>query len=82
LLVEVQDEGTGMSGEQLETLFTNRAEPGYGTMGERGTGLGLMLSREFAEQNNGAINVQSMPGQGTLFVLSLPAQEDEERMWS
>ncbi len=81
LLIEVQDEGTGMSAEQMDTLFTNRAEPGFGTMGERGTGLGLMLSQEFAEQNNGAITVQSVPGQGTLFLLDMPALEDEDRNW-
>lgn len=76
--IEIQDDGIGMSPEQMETLFTFRAEPAYGTSGERGTGLGLILCREFASLNHGHLNVRSVPGAGTTFTLQLPADADEE----
>lgn len=75
--IEVQDEGIGMRADQLDTLFTFRAEPDYGTQGERGAGLGLMLCKEFAELNHGELSVISRPKEGTTFVLILPKQKKE-----
>jgi len=69
--ISVTDYGTGMSLLQLKTLFTSQQHPAYGTAGERGTGLGLILCREFAEQNNGVIDVESTAESGTTFTLWL-----------
>jgi signal transduction histidine kinase len=44
----------------------------YGTAGEKGSGLGLMLCREFIEKNNGAMTIESIPSQGSRFSFSVP----------
>ncbi|ASZ12657.1 HAMP domain-containing histidine kinase [Chitinophaga pendula] len=72
VVIEVTDHGMGMSGEQLANLFVYTASPGYGTSGERGTGLGLMLCKEFVQQNEGSIRVRSNPNAGSTFTVSLP----------
>lgn len=69
--ISVTDNGTGMDPKLLKTLFTSQQHPAYGTSGERGTGLGLILCREFAEQNSGVIDVESAPESGTTFILQL-----------
>jgi len=40
---------------------------------EKGTGLGLLLCKDFVEKNNGTIRAESKPGEGTSFIFSLPA---------
>lgn len=69
----VQDKGTGIAADKIPQLFAFKAQPGYGTKGERGSGLGLLLCQEFTQQNKGQLQVQSAPGQGTQFTLQLPA---------
>jgi signal transduction histidine kinase len=43
-----------------------------GTSGEKGTGLGLLLCKDFAEQNDGKLSVTSKPGEGSTFYFTLP----------
>src|SRR5690606_2859995 len=69
----VQDNGMGISPEKLPQLFTFKSAPGYGTKGERGSGLGLLLCQEFTIQNKGQLTASSIPGKGTQFTLTLPA---------
>ncbi|WP_341843740.1 HAMP domain-containing sensor histidine kinase [Chitinophaga caseinilytica] len=69
----VHDQGTGIAPEKIPQLFTFKSAPGYGTKGERGSGLGLLLCQEFTAQNKGHLNGQSAPSQGTQFTLVLPA---------
>lgn len=71
ITISITDYGTGMDPQQLKTLFVSQQHPAYGTSGERGTGIGLMLCREFAEQNNGFIKVESAPESGTTFTVHL-----------
>ena len=69
----VQDEGAGMSQEIIETLFSltkTKSEPG--TEGEKGTGLGLIITRDFLSLMNGQFFFESQPGQGSTFCFSLP----------
>ena len=70
--VFIKDTGIGMSIEQLESLFTiEGAESTKGTMGESGTGLGLIICKEFIEKNNGSISVESELNKGTTFIITL-----------
>ena len=48
----------------------------FGTKGERGLGLGLQLCMDFVHANGGSISVDSQPGKGTTFRVSLPAAPD------
>ena len=67
--VKVSDTGTGMSEETLQHIFTIPTERRSltGTMGETGTGLGLMLCKEFVEKHGSRLEVESTPGQGSSF---------------
>ncbi|MGX5817597.1 sensor histidine kinase [Chitinophaga lutea] len=76
--VSIVDNGAGMSVEQRERLFSGGQQPGYGTEGERGAGIGLLLSQEFAVLNNGTISVESHPGEGACFTLTLPEGNPDE----
>jgi signal transduction histidine kinase len=65
---EVCDNGAGMDKEVLKKLFTSF----FSTKGHRGTGLGLMVTRKLIEEHNGAIDVNSRAGEGTVFTVRLP----------
>ena len=73
----VQDTGVGIAGEDQDKLF--RLDTKYrtpGTQSETGTGLGLILCREFIQKNGGAIWVRSEPGAGSTFCFSLPKEPE------
>ncbi len=70
VLIEVEDNGTGMTGDVMSKIF----EPFYTTKGVgEGTGLGLATSAAIVQGHGGVIQVYSEPGQGTRFRLHLPA---------
>lgn len=70
--ISVKDSGTGIPPEILENLFTfDPKVQRSGTMGERGTGLGLALCLEFMELNHGMIKVESEPDKGSTFTMML-----------
>lgn len=76
LNIQVIDNGIGMGAEKLNTLFDLSADrAAEGTEGEPGTGLGLILCKEFIEMHGGAIEVESTLGQGTEFIVRLPKHE-------
>jgi signal transduction histidine kinase len=69
----IEDNGIGMDEEEVEKLFkidSHFSTPG--TDDEAGTGIGLILAKEFIEQNNGEITVKSQKGNGTQFFIKLP----------
>ncbi len=65
--IDVIDEGIGMTNETLETLFGVHQKINLGTSNERGSGLGLLLCKEFVEANNGKIVAESSLGKGSVF---------------
>jgi signal transduction histidine kinase len=76
--ITVSDNGTGMDKEKAEQLFTEEVhESTRGTANEKGTGLGLVLCKEFVEKNSGQIRVQSQPDHGSQFTFTLPKQQQE-----
>lgn len=69
----VEDTGIGMSEETMNKLFRlDVSHTSKGTDQETGTGLGLILCKEFVEKNNGTIRVESEPGKGSRFIFTLP----------
>ncbi|SMC50328.1 sensor histidine kinase [Pedobacter africanus] len=77
IMVCIEDNGMGMSPVALEMIFSGSGSSTRGTMNEKGTGLGLMICKDFMERNNGKIVVESEPGRGTRFYLYLPVDEDK-----
>ncbi|TAE75259.1 MAG: hypothetical protein EAZ85_02745 [Bacteroidetes bacterium] len=73
IYVGVQDTGVGISEENLKKIFGGKTNfTTKGTEREAGTGLGLMLCKEFVEANKGLINIKSKENEGTLITFSLP----------
>jgi len=70
--IRVSDHGKGMNDEQINHLFEGTREPAYGTLGEKGTGLGLLLVQKLVTANSGQIKVESKEEQGTLFRIQFP----------
>ncbi|MCZ4695570.1 PAS domain S-box protein [Ancylomarina euxinus] len=69
----VKDEGVGINSENLDKLFKpNDFLTTYGTSGEKGTGLGLLLCKEFVEKHSGKIWVESEIGKGSEFKFTIP----------
>jgi signal transduction histidine kinase len=74
--ISVKDCGIGMSDEVLENLFRIDIKTSTpGTNNEIGTGLGLILCKEFVEMNNGSISVKSKINEGSTFLIELPISE-------
>ena len=71
--VSVSDNGTGISKESVDKLFNYKySQKTTGTEGEKGTGLGLILSKDFIQKHNGTIWVKSELTLGSQFIFTLP----------
>lgn len=73
--VTVEDNGVGIKPENLEKLF--RIDISFTTVGtdkEKGTGLGLVICKEFIELHKGGISVESIYGEGSKFTFKLPVE--------
>ncbi len=74
--IRIEDTGVGMTKDVIENIFNSEdVQSTPGTAGEKGTGLGLVIAREFVERNHGRLEVESEPGKGTAFIITLPAEE-------
>ncbi len=74
----ISDTGIGIPSEKVGSIFKascNHANTG--TEGETGTGLGLIICKDFIEKNSGEIWAESIPGEGSTFYFSLPAASFE-----
>jgi ligand-binding sensor domain-containing protein/signal transduction histidine kinase len=71
--VKIIDTGLGISKDKLGKIFDiENSKSTSGTRGESGTGLGLIICKEFVEKNGGSISVSSEPGKGSVFCFSIP----------
>jgi len=70
--IMVKDTGKGMDAEAIEMISQNNYYTTKGTAGESGTGLGLMLCKEFLIRNGGTLHIQSEPGKGSVISFTLP----------
>ncbi|MGD9928809.1 MAG: tetratricopeptide repeat protein [Mangrovibacterium sp.] len=76
LKVMVSDQGVGIRESDLERIFQyTENTTTYGTEGESGSGLGLVICREFVEKNRGKIGVNSSPDKGATFYFTIPLAE-------
>jgi signal transduction histidine kinase len=76
--VTLSDQGVGISEEDLRKLFRIDVKfKSKGTSGEKGTGLGLIICKEFVEKNGGEMFVRSVPGEGSEFGFIIPKSEEE-----
>ena len=72
IIVRVVDRGPGIPSAQRDRIFEPFYRSGTERTGHRGSGLGLAITRGFVEVNGGTVSVESLPGQGTTFVVELP----------
>jgi two-component system sensor histidine kinase KdpD len=76
VMVRVVDRGPGIAPEELTRIF----EAFYRAPGQRaghtGSGLGLAIVKGFVEANGGSVWAESLPGQGTSFVVAFPVERD------
>lgn len=73
VIVKVVDNGEGIPQERIEKLFTlSENKSTLGTNREKGTGLGLIICKEFIQKNNGQLWIESVVGSGTTISFSVP----------
>lgn len=73
LEVSIADTGIGMDSQTRKKLFKAGKQVSMsGTEGETGTGIGLLLCKEFVERNKGKIRCESKKGEGSTFIFSIP----------
>ncbi|MFH1525743.1 MAG: PAS domain S-box protein [Bacteroidota bacterium] len=76
IMISVSDNGVGMEQEDIKKLFRLDTHiTTQGTKKEKGTGLGLLLSKDLVERNGGNIWVESELGKGSKFIFTLPVYE-------
>lgn len=71
-IISVKDTGIGIPAEKQGSIFSLKANSTYGTENEKGTGLGLVLCKDYTLLQNGKIWFTSTEGVGTTFFVSLP----------
>jgi signal transduction histidine kinase/FixJ family two-component response regulator len=74
VVLTIADSGTGMTPDVKSRLF----DPFFTTKGKGGTGMGMAVSFGIIRRHNGSIDVESEPGRGTTFRISLPVAEGGE----
>lgn len=76
LEISVTDTGIGMDNETAGKIFSKfKNDPRWGTKGEKGVGLGLIITKEFVEKHKGKIWVKSTVGEGSTFFITLPVNK-------
>ena len=75
--IKIIDHGKGMDKSIIDKLFKiSEKVTTPGTENEKGTGLGLLLSKEFIDKHEGSIHVESEEGKGSIFIINLPYKKN------
>ncbi|MFP4469631.1 MAG: ATP-binding protein [Bacteroidales bacterium] len=81
MVISVSDSGVGIPQDEIPDLFEiTNSKTTTGTAGETGTGIGLVLCKEFVEKNNGKIWLESNPAKGTTFYVALPVRPTRKNL--
>lgn len=80
LIIKVTDEGIGINQEELSKLFTLNSKSKIGTQKELGSGLGLLLCKDYTEAQGGSISAESEVGKGSTFMVCLPQEIQDEQV--
>jgi signal transduction histidine kinase len=75
--ISVQDFGVGIPPDELPLISGGLYRGAAGTAGERGSGLGLAVTRRIVEAHGGTLAIESMLGAGSTFTITLPAAAAE-----
>ncbi len=75
---EIEDTGSGIKPEEIDSLFDAFVQTETGKKSQQGTGLGLRITKQFVELMGGSIVVSSQPGKGSIFKFDIPARLSEE----
>lgn len=71
--VSIQDFGTGIKPELIEKIMqSTNYESTFGTSGEPGTGLGMLISKDYIQKNGGTLQINSVEGNGSTFIFTIP----------
>lgn len=70
--IDVKDTGEGINAENLQKINARSFYTTNGTAQEQGTGLGLLLCRDFLAKNGGQLHIASVPGKGSVFSFTIP----------
>lgn len=71
IVISISDAGIGIAADKQTSIFSGSQESHVGTWNEKGTGIGLLLSREYVAENGGRLWLESEEGKGTTFYFSL-----------
>lgn len=74
-ILEVRDEGIGISKDKMKNLYSRFLDGDYRKKNTTGTGIGLSLTHDLVKLHHGNINCQSIVGQGTVFTVSIPTDK-------
>ena len=72
--IYIKDNGTGISHDALVKINDNNFYTTKGTASESGTGLGLMLCKEYLARNGGKLHIESKIGEGSEFIVHIPLE--------
>ena len=75
VVISIKDTGVGMSAETIKEVFHDNNETTQGTNNEKGTGLGLLICKDFIDKHNGSIRVESELDKGSTFFISIPQKK-------
>ena len=78
-VISIQDKGVGIAKENHHRIFGNENYTSRGTINEQGSGLGLMLCKEFVERHGGDIWFESDKGKGTTFFFTIPFEPAKKK---